>query len=62
MSGVAEIFGEERDEQLENASALLSTHYLDAQLDKFVMEGWKLYGTWNGILCVNCTGSHFLTL
>ncbi len=39
MSGVAEIFGEERDEQLENASALLSTHYLDAQLDKFVMEG-----------------------
>ncbi|PBK98051.1 hypothetical protein ARMGADRAFT_1161613 [Armillaria gallica] len=41
MSGAAEIFGEERDEQLENASALLSTHYLDAQLDKFVMEGWK---------------------
>ncbi|PBK67910.1 hypothetical protein ARMSODRAFT_958488 [Armillaria solidipes] len=39
MSGAAEIFREERDEQLENTSALLSTHYLDAQLGKFMMEG-----------------------
>lgn len=38
MSGAAEIFREERDEQLENPSALLSVHYIDAQLDKFAME------------------------
>ncbi|PBK61202.1 hypothetical protein ARMSODRAFT_1008925 [Armillaria solidipes] len=38
MSGAAEIFREERDEQLENPSALLSVHYINAQLDKFAME------------------------
>ncbi len=38
MSGAAKIFREERDEQLENPSVLLSVHYIDAQLDKFAIE------------------------